>query len=176
MDLSSSYFELFGLPTGFVIDVAALQPRWRELQRLYHPDRHAQDDAAGQQHALQMAAHINAAHETLRDPIKRAHYLLQLAGHGIDGERSTIADTDFLMTQMELREQLDEADSLETLDALEADAAEWRDNLLREFPIDYAAQDWSEAADTLRKLHFMSRLLAEIQAERERLEDELDEL
>jgi hypothetical protein len=28
----------------------------------------------------------------------------------------------------------------------------------------------------LRKLHFMSRLLAEIQAERERLEDELDEL
>ena len=59
MDLSSSYFELFGLPTGFVIDVAALQPRWRELQRLHHPDRHAQDDAAGQQHALQMAAHIN---------------------------------------------------------------------------------------------------------------------
>jgi len=176
VDLRSTYFELFGLEPVFAVDVDQLQTRWRDLQRQFHPDRHAQDDAAGRQQALQMAAHVNAAHDTLRDPVKRAGYLLQLAGHGIDGERSTIADTDFLMTQMELREQLDEAESLETLDALEADAADWRDNLLREFPIDYAARDWSEAADTLRKLHFMARLLAEIQAERERLEDELDAL
>ena len=176
MDQDSNHFTLFGLPVRFAVDAAALQPVWRELQRRYHPDRYSQAPAAEQQHALHMAALINSAHDILRDPVKRARYLLELAGHGIDGERATVADTDFLMSQMELREQLDEAESPAELDALEEEAQDWLDSLLREFPIDYEAQDWLEAADTLRKMQFMTRLLDEIREQRERLEDELDDL
>lgn len=176
MDLSTNYFALFGLPVDFALDAAALAPRWRELQREYHPDRHAGQDAAAQRQAEQLSAHINTAYETLREPVRRAHYLLQLAGHGIDGERSTIADTDFLMTQMELREQLDEVEQEHELDAVEDEARDWRDSLLREFPLDYAAGDWPEAQDVLRKLQFMVRLLAEIGERRDRFEDELDDL
>lgn len=176
MDLNTNYFALFGLPTAFAVDAAVLAPRWRELQRQHHPDRHAAGDAAAQRQALELAAHINTAYETLRDPVRRAHYLMQLAGRGIDGERATIADTDFLMTQMELREQLDEAEAPHELDAIEAEARDWHDSLLREFPLDYEAQDWPEAADVLRKLQFMSRLLAEIGERRDRFEDELDDL
>lgn len=176
MDLSTNYFALFGLPADFALDAAALAPAWRELQRQHHPDRHAGGDATAQREAVQMAAHVNTAYETLRDPVRRAHYLLQLAGHGIDGERATIADSDFLMTQMELREQLDEVEHEHELDAVEDEARDWRDSLLREFPLDYAAQDWQEAQDTLRKLQFMERLLAEIGERRDRFEDELDDL
>ena len=53
--------------------------------------------------------------------------------------------------------------------------AGWLDALLREFPLDYVAQDWPEATDCLRKMQFMTRLLAEIREQRERLEDELDD-
>ncbi len=176
MDQNTNHFSLFGLPVAFALDAAALQSVWRELQRQHHPDRHGQADAAGQRQAVQMAARINTAYETLRDPVKRARYLLELAGHGIDGERGTVADTDFLMAQMDLREQLDEAGSLQEMDALEDEAQDWLDSLLREFPLDYQSQDWLEAADTLRKMQFMTRLLEEIREQRERLEDELDEL
>lgn len=176
MDQNVNHFSLFGLPVAFALDAAALQPLWRELQRQYHPDRFAHADAAGQREAMQMASRINSAYETLRDPVKRARYLLELAGHGIDGERGTVADTDFLMAQMELREQLDEAVSLGEIEAIEDEAQDWLDNLLREFPLDYQAQEWAEAADTLRKMQFMTRLLDEVREQRERLEDELDDL
>lgn len=176
MDQNPNHFSLFGLPVGFALDAAALQPLWRELQRRYHPDRYASAEAGEQQRAVHMASLVNQAYDTLRDPVKRARYLLELAGHGIDGERATVADTDFLMAQMDLREQLDEAETPEALDGLEDEAQDWLDNLLREFPIDYDAQDWSEAADTLRKMQFMTRLLDEIREQRERLEDELDAL
>ena len=176
MDLNTNYFALFGLPVDFALDASALAPRWRELQREHHPDRFAGQDVAAQRLAEQLSAHINTAYETLREPVRRAHYLLQLAGHGIDGERSTIADTDFLMTQMELREQLDEVEQEHELEAVEAEARDWRDSLLREFPLDVAAGDWPEAQDVLRKLQFMERLLAEIGERRDRFEDDLDDL
>lgn len=175
MDLNTNFFTLFGLPTDFAVDVPALTPRWRDLQREHHPDRFAGQGAAVQREAEQRSALVNTAYETLRDPVKRAHHLMQLAGRGQDGERATIADTDFLMTQMELREQLDEAEAPHELEAIEAEARDWHDSLLREFPLDYAAGDWPEAADTLRKLQFMNRLLAEIGERRDRFEDELDD-
>lgn len=175
MDVTTDYFTLFGLPVGFAVDTAALQPVWRALQQQYHPDRFPQDDAAAQRQAMAMASHINAAHEALRDPVRRARYLLELAGHGSDIERSTVADTDFLMAQMDLREQLDDAETPDEFAALDDEAQDWLGNLLREFPLDYDAQDWLEATDTLRKMQFMTRLLDEIRLRRERREDELDD-
>lgn len=175
MDLNTNYFQLFGLPVAFALDASSLQPTWRALQQQWHPDRAASDDAAAQRHALQMTSHLNAAYDTLRDPVRRARYLLELAGHGSDAERVSVMDTDFLMAQMELREALEEAAALHELDAIEAEAQDWLDALLREFPLDYADEDWPEATDCLRKMQFMTRLLAEIREQRERLEDELDD-
>ncbi|MES3039946.1 MAG: Fe-S protein assembly co-chaperone HscB [Pseudomonadota bacterium] len=175
MNLNTDYFSLFGLPVAFALDANGLQPTWRTLQQQLHPDRAAADDAAAQRHALQMTSHLNAAYDTLRDPVRRARYLLALAGHGADSERVSVMDTDFLMAQMELRESLEEAVALHELDAIEAEAQDWLDSLLREFPLDYAAEDWPEATDCLRKMQFMTRLLAEIREQRERLEDELDD-
>lgn len=175
MDLNTNYFQLFGLPVSFSLDAAALQPMWRSLQQQWHPDRFAQDDAAAQRHALQMISRINAAYDTLREPVRRASYMLELVGRGSEAERVSVMDTDFLMAQMELRESLEEAEALHELDAIEAEAQDWLNALLREFPLDYAAEDWPEATDCLRKMQFMSRLLSEIREQRERLEDELDD-
>lgn len=176
MDVTTDYFTLFGLPIGFAVDLPALQPTWRNLQQQFHPDRFPPDDASAQRHAMAMASHINAAMDVLRDSVRRARYLLELAGHGIDSERSTVADTDFLMAQMDLREQLDEAEAVETFTALEDEARDWLANLAREFALDYVAQDWHEACDSVRKMQFMSRLLDEIRLRRERHEDALDDL
>jgi molecular chaperone HscB len=57
---------------------------------------------------------LNTAYETLNNPVKRASYLLELAAHPISLNTS-IADTDFLMSQLELREQMDEANTYEQL-------------------------------------------------------------
>ncbi|MDH3888079.1 MAG: Fe-S protein assembly co-chaperone HscB, partial [Gammaproteobacteria bacterium] len=40
-DLSTTHFELFGLPQSFEVDTEQLDSRYRELQRTVHPDRFA---------------------------------------------------------------------------------------------------------------------------------------
>ena len=122
VDLTQNYFELFGLPTTYRIDRAQLDQRYRELQRLVHPDRFASAPDQERRVAMQQATHINAAYRALKDDLARARYLLELRGHRFDDERNTHQDPDFLMEQMELREALGEVreaeDPLATLKAI----------------------------------------------------------
>ncbi|MCC2638116.1 MAG: hscB [Moraxellaceae bacterium] len=171
-----NYFELFGLPPAFELDAEVLQPRYRELQRQFHPDRVAAAPADVQRAAVQKAADINTAFTTLKDPVLRARHLLALAGHPIHNESATVSDTDFLMAQMDLREQLDEAEGAGELAGLREEAEEWLESLGREFAIDQREADWAEAADTVRKMQFMARFIAEVKAREARLDDdEFDE-
>ncbi|HEX4870345.1 MAG TPA: Fe-S protein assembly co-chaperone HscB [Moraxellaceae bacterium] len=170
-----SYFELFDLPPAFELDVEALLPRYRELQRQFHPDRVAGAPADVQRAAVAKAADINAGFQALKDPVQRARHLLALAGHPVGNESATVSDADFLMAQMELREQLDEADSPGALAGLREEAEDWLDSLGREFAVDHREGDWAEAADTVRKMQFMSRFIEEVRAREARLEDEDDD-
>ena len=166
------YFQLFDLPAGFETDNDVLQQRYRELQRQFHPDRFAAEPADVQRVAVQRAADINAGFSTLKDPVQRARHLLALADHPLFLESTTVSDTDFLMAQMDLREQLDEAETLAQMADLRAEAEDWLHNLVREFAIDYRAGDWPEAGDTVRKMQFMSRFIEEVRQQEAQLEDD----
>lgn len=169
------YFALFDLPPAFELDVDALLPRYRELQRRFHPDRFAAAPADEQRAAVARAADINAAFAALKDPVQRARHLLALAGRPLQNESATVADTDFLMAQMELREQLDEAGGAAELAGLREEAEDWQAALGREFALDYAEQDFAEATDTVRKMQFMSRFIEEVRGREARLEDDEDD-
>ena len=71
-DFSKNYFELFGLPVGYIVDAKALAERYRELQRIVHPDRFANASDQERRLSVQGAALINEAYETLKDPIARS--------------------------------------------------------------------------------------------------------
>ena len=84
LDFSKNFFELFGLPVGFLVDGQELAVRYRELQKVVHPDRYAAAGEQSQRLSLQGATLVNEAYETLKDPLKRARYLLTLKGVEID--------------------------------------------------------------------------------------------
>jgi len=106
-----NFFELFNLPASFVLDVRALDSRYRELSVQHHPDKFAGAEAKQRLQALETTAQVNEGYKTLRDPALRAAYLLKLSGVDIDeeGERTFQMDPRFLMEILELREQLDAA-------------------------------------------------------------------
>ncbi|MFX5957017.1 Fe-S protein assembly co-chaperone HscB, partial [Acinetobacter baumannii] len=74
-----------------------------------HPDRFAHAGDAERRVAMQWAAHANEAYRTLRQPLKRAIYLLSLRGIDIQAANNTAMAPDFLMQQMEWREALQDA-------------------------------------------------------------------
>ena len=108
-ELEKNYFELFGLPSQFTVDLPDLATRYRELQKKFHPDKFASGTDAERRMASQMAAQINAAYQSLKSPLERGRYLLKLSGIELDDEKDTQMNPAFLMEQMELREQLESA-------------------------------------------------------------------
>ena len=109
MNLSANYFELFDLPLRFVLDKAALDRAYRALQAEVHPDKFAHAAEAEQRVAMQRATRVNEAYQALKNPLKRARYLLELAGVDVAVETNTAMPMDFLVEQMEWREAADEA-------------------------------------------------------------------
>jgi molecular chaperone HscB len=60
---------------------------------------------------MQWSVRINEAYQRLKDPLKRAAYLCELAGAPVRAEDNTAMPAAFLMQQMEWREALEDAAS-----------------------------------------------------------------
>lgn len=123
---------------------------------------------------MQWTTRVNEAYRTLRSPVQRAKYLLELAGVDVGFETNTSMPPEFLMRQMELREALEQAgdardaDALDGLrDALRADKRELERTLAEALD---ERGDHAGAAELTRKLKFLDKLDAEIDLAYEALE------
>jgi molecular chaperone HscB len=176
LGLEDDHFALFGLSAAFDLDEAALASSYRELQRAAHPDRYAGGSAQERRISVQRAAQINEAFQTLRDPLRRARYLLTF--HGVDTreESNTIVDPAFLGEQMTLREALmdlrESAEPQRELRRIAADIATRLHDMtlmLREQLRQPSRESLPQAGDTVRKMQFLKRL----EQEATELEEEL---
>jgi molecular chaperone HscB len=170
LHLQSSDFELFGLPERFAQDGAAIDARWKELQREAHPDRFAADGAAAQRVAMQWSVRINEAYKRLKDPLQRAAYLCELRGAPINAQDNTAMPSKFLIEQMEWREALEEAEGEEALERLEVQLRQSRQEVLRDIEqlLD-RDQDAAAAAGQVRALMFIERFGQDVQDRFEQL-------
>jgi len=104
---TQNYFELFGLPDSYDIDLPQLSSRYRKLQATVHPDKFASASDLERRLSVQKSALINEAYQTLKHPLTRAQYMLQLRGVDLSVESGAHMDQEFLMQQMRLREELE---------------------------------------------------------------------
>jgi molecular chaperone HscB len=176
-DSSTTHFELFGLPPAYDVDQTALDSRYRELQRTAHPDRFASATDSERRVSMQLATRINEGYRTLKDPLQRGRYLLELMGHRFDDERHTTSDAEFLMEQMELREELGEvrtaADPFAALAGIMERIVGDVDFLDGELRDRLARHNLDAAAESLVKMQFFRRLQEEATELELVLEDEL---
>src|SRR6202521_391158 len=76
------YFAFFGLTRKLGIDSADLDQRFRFLSRQFHPDYFYNATPAERRASLERSSYLNDAYRTLRQPIARIGYLLELEGYG----------------------------------------------------------------------------------------------
>lgn len=165
MNLQSSDFELFGLAPQFAQDRAAIDARWKDLQREAHPDKFAAQGAAAQRLSMQWSVRINEAYQRLKDPLKRAAYLCELNNAPVNAENNTAMPIEFLMQQMAWREALDEASSAADLDDLNAQVMAARGEALQECGQLLDAQhDYAGAVQQVRALMFIERFACDVEA------------
>jgi molecular chaperone HscB len=104
------HFETFGLPRQWQLDRTDLEQRYLELSRTVHPDRFV--DTTEKRVAMERAATVNEGYRTLRDPVKRAEFLVALGGIDLDSSDADRGapkmDAAFLADMIERREELAE--------------------------------------------------------------------
>lgn len=178
LDFSKNYFELFGLPVGYIVDSRQLAERYRELQRVVHPDRYANASAAEKRLSVQGAALINEAYQALKDPMLRGRYLLLLNGIDMNAGNETIQDAGFLMEQLELREEMANArnasDPYAVISELMAGINKRINSLVGQMAVQFETstpEQLEAAREILRKMQFLQKL----RHDAESLEGELDE-
>ena len=172
--LEKNYFELFGLSPRFDVDARDLTLRYRDLQKQFHPDRYANSSAQDKRLASQMAAQINAAYQTLKSPLLRGRYLLELSQVKVDDETDTRMNPAFLMEQMELRERLEavsvQKNGITELEKIRKDvdsAFEKRILDLQRSLDDPKNEQYDLARSLIRELQFLEKMATDI----EQLED-----
>ena len=166
MDLTADFFALFGLPKTFRVSLSELDSRYRDVQAQVHPDRFANAPEGERRLSMQWATRANEAYLTLKKPLERAKYLLELAGHDLQAESNTAMPADFLMEQMEWREAVMEARTGGDHHELEHLYQRLRGDIDGRYDEVAAllddARDYALATDRVRRLMFLEKLLYEI--------------
>ena len=158
--MSINFFTLLQLPEAFVIDLETLHQNYQSIQKNIHPDRFATFDDEAKLESIKKTAQVNDAYQTLKSPIRRAEYLLQLKGINIHDEKYTAVPQDFLMQQMEWREEL-ETHKLNkvALQKLAQDIQKNKNDMMNQLPSFFDDKNHlNDAIRVTRELNFIEKI------------------
>jgi molecular chaperone HscB len=193
-DDGADHFAVLGLARQYAVDLPAAEAAYQRLSRQLHPDRFATADPRARRASLGHTVQLNEAWRTLKDPLRRAEYLLGLfgvdtasegkkPGTGADrGTRRVAAPPAFLLEILELHDELKSAQRAGDAVKVAFMTEEMRGRAAEAMKLIASALDTGsaetldanrldEAARTLIALRYYQRLLDEVAAHEERMAD-----
>ncbi len=105
---SADFFDLLSIGRTFHLDEGLLARAYRSIARQIHPDRFGGDSIEAGNLSTRLSAQVNQAFATLRDPVKRAAYILEIAGGPSAAEVREVPGA-LLGEVMMLREEIEQA-------------------------------------------------------------------
>ena len=175
--LTKNFFELFDVPMAFEVDLDLVQQRYRDLQKVVHPDKFVNASDQEKRISMQQTSWINEAFNTLSQPVDRAIYLLKLKGVDLNLENETTMDAGFLMEQMEMREALStirsKDDPLLELDNFSRQVKNKMKTMMGDYSVVYENDQLDDAKELIRKMQFMHKAKKEVDELSAKIEDEL---
>ena len=166
--MTRDYFEFLELPRNLAIDTKDLEQRFYRFSRKYHPDVHARKSREEREQAEEAAALLNDAYRTLRDPVKRARYLLKLEGFDIGEQTTREVPPELLEEVFELNEAIEELGKGEPLEPFRAKFATMQGELdaelqekFSEWDRDHDRQSLTAVRRLLNRRKYITNLIAQ---------------
>jgi molecular chaperone HscB len=176
-----THFERLGLAQRFALDAQEVERNYLARSRQSHPDFNRMASAAQQRDSLEQSAAINEAYATLREPFRRAEYLLKLQGGPSAVEHKEMAPA-FLEEMLDLRMEIEELRESSGRDSLGAAAMERqlvarRDKLIDDLACIFAHVEalpaetkersgpWLQVRQTLNAAKYIQGLLRDLRAD-----------
>jgi molecular chaperone HscB len=149
------YFSFLGLPRKLGVNATQLEQNFRALSRQFHPDYFYNAPPAERRASLERTSYLNDAYRTLKQPISRISYLLELEGMGtVSAEREAGAKGASVQVPPALLEEVfalnEELDEVRSIRAAGAPEAEWKARLNRaRAPIDAKREEHERQLEQL---------------------------
>ena len=171
------YYALLGMERKLNLSVDELQRRFYELSRQLHPDRFMRKSETERQYSLDASSILNDAYRALKDPVKRAQYVLSLEGFDIGEQRSKDVPPELLEEVFELNMALEEMRSGDEsarpqLEQAEKNFSDMLGNVDQQLEAQFTQYDESQSRDvlgqirgTLNRRKYIQNLLNEVQRE-----------
>lgn len=164
------HFARFGIDMTFDVDVPALDRLYFDLQRQLHPDRFATKAPKERALSQQQATALNDGYETLKDPLKRADYLVHLKGVNVLPEGcNLVTNQTILIEAMEMRERLAVADSLADVNALARETKAEIEDVVNGLSLAFKGGDIEGACQLTTRLKYLHKMMGEVRQVRARL-------
>ncbi|MCK5547325.1 MAG: Fe-S protein assembly co-chaperone HscB [Rhodospirillaceae bacterium] len=161
------HFTRLDLDVNFDVDTAALDSVYFELQRALHPDRFATSTAKEKAYSQAQATAINDAYETIKDPLKRADYIIHIKGVNVTPDGCNLVnDPSILMEAMEVREKLEAAKTVADVDAIATEAREEMKDIIQGIFLAFKGDDIKGACQLITRLKYLTKLLDEVRQRR----------
>ncbi len=161
------HFTRLDLDVYFDIDTIALDGIYFELQRALHPDRFATSTAKEKAYSQAQATAINDAYETIKDPLKRADYIIHIKGVNVTPDGCNLVnDPSILMEAMEVREKLAAAEKISDVDLIAATAREEIKDIIEGISLAFKGDDIEGACQLTTRLKYLTKLLDEVRQRR----------
>ncbi|KAG2377340.1 hypothetical protein C9374_009251 [Naegleria lovaniensis] len=165
-ETSIDYFTLMDLPHEFSVNPKVLHEKYKELQKVLHPDKFAQKSETEKKISRMQSAIVNTAYQTLKSTKLRAEYLLKLKEAQKLGpcNHKSVNDVqlppEFLMEIMEVNEQInDSEDNRESLTEIQMDFNERKRLVVRSIDEQFKKDDLDEARFKIAQLNYIERTL-----------------
>jgi len=101
------HYDILGVERSLVVDPAELDCRYHDLARSIHPDRHQVGGARSATLSVQATAALNRAYRTLREPIARGRYWLDVHGRSLTADNNRVPPA-LATLVFDVQEQLEE--------------------------------------------------------------------
>lgn len=154
-----NFFQLFDQPKKYEIDLKKLDKTYLSLQRKVHPDRFYSKTEKEKEMSIKASGCINEGYHTLRNPVSRGEYMLHLFGEKV----ITDVPQDFLMEVLELHEEMDSTQEVETLIKLLKKVKQMMKDLASTLSQHLEIKDGklvnaAEASNVVSKLKYLTRI------------------
>ena len=156
--LADDYFKLFELSYDFNINESLLRKQYQKLQQKFHPDSFVTSkNPTLKSLTLQLSAHINSGYVTLKSPLLRIQALLKRHSIPFDLTTDTALPPDFLLTQLELQEEIEEAQVKQNTSQLEeilTTITAYISEITNSIESEYNLKNWDAVKILTKKLAF----------------------
>ncbi|CAI7719642.1 chaperone, putative [Plasmodium vivax] len=154
-----TFFDLFGLRATYDIDKGHLKKKFNDIQKLYHPDKHARNEQLEQ--INEVSSYLNGAYRVLQNDVDRALYLLSVQYNYKIPEEENLEDSEFLAEIVQVNEQIGDPEANITL--MTKEYQDKYEDHIEKIKLHFDEGNFEDILKALKKLKFINRILDRLQ-------------